>query len=98
MKITLNEKDKEVIKIISKWVIKCADNYITGVGCGAVGMLIFGGGSKKAYQLGFALLAAHLVISVPDDYKQMQNDTDKICNWVFDKLENSNQKVIEFEK
>ena len=61
-------------------------------------MLIFGGNSEKAYHLGLTLLAAHLVISMSGDYKQMQNDADKISNWIINKLENSNQKVIESEK
>lgn len=98
MKIKLNEEDKEVIKIISKWIIKCTGCYITGVGCGGVGMLIFGGDSKKAYHLGLTLLAAYFVINTPGNYKQMKNDADKISNWIFNKLETPDKKVVEFEK
>ena len=98
MKIKLNEKDKRVIKDGAVFAVGGIDSFITGAGCGVVGIAAFGL-SKKA--VGFASALA-LVISIfranGDYYDTLICDTGNACDWVFNKLEKSNQKVVEFEK
>lgn len=46
MKIKLNEEDKRVIKKGTGLAVAVMDSMITGAGCGAVGMMLFGVNKK----------------------------------------------------
>lgn len=98
MKIELNEKDKKVIKGSTVFAVSTIDSIITGAGCGAVGMLTFGV-NKKGLGFGAVLVIANAMLRANGEYYDtLQRNTDRACDWIFNKLENSDQKVIEFEK
>ena len=97
MKIKLNEKDKETIKCITECAVLCTDAVITGLGCGTIALR-----NKKyglALALALALAAATSIYRSKSEYWiGLLCDTDNACDWIFNKLEKSNQKVVEFEK
>lgn len=98
MKIRLNEKDKEVIKGSTVFAVSTIDSIITGAGCNAVGMLTFGV-NKKGLGFGAVLVIANAMLRANGEYYYvLKRNTDRACDWIFNKLENSNQKVVEFEK
>ena len=98
MKIRLNEKDKSNIENIAEYAVAGIDLFITGVGCGVTGAIACGI-NKKAMCLGAVLAAAIYTFRIKGDYYDtLLCDTDNACDWIFNKLEKSNQKVIEFEK
>lgn len=98
MKIKLNEKDKVIIKQITAYVVMGIDSIITGAGCGAAGLVVCGT-NKKAMRFGLAaLIAIQAFRQNGDYYNTLVCDSFEACDWIFNKLENSNQKVIEFEK
>ena len=100
MKIKLNEKDKETIKCITEGAVLCTDAVITGAGCGTIGAIALR--NKKcglALALALALAGATSIYRIKSEYWiGLLCDTDNACDWIFNKLENSNQKVVEFEK
>ena len=98
MKIKLNEEDKRVIKKGTGLAVAVMDSIITGAGCGAVGMMLFGV-NKKGIGFATVLTIAASALRANGEYATtVLCNTDCACNWIFNKLENSNQKVIEFEK
>ena len=98
MKIKLNEKDKETIKIVAASLVKGADYVITDIGCACVGVMVFNE-QRKANCLGMTLALVCTAFKASDDYRNRVNGTvNSACDWIFNKLEKSNQKVIEFEK
>ena len=98
MKIKLNEKDKETIKNVTASLVKVADYFITDIGCLCIGGMVFNE-QRKANCLGIQLALVCTAFKASDDYRNRVNGTvNSACNWIFNKLENSNQKVIEFEK
>ena len=98
MKIKLNEKDKELISNVTSSLVKGADYVITDIGCLCIGSMIFKE-QTKAICFSLPLAIGYTAFRTSDDYRNRVNGTvNKACNWVFNKLENSDQKVIEFEK
>ena len=98
MKIKLNEEDKNVIKGGTVFAVSIIDLIITGAGCGAVGMLTFGV-NKKGVGFGAVLVIANAMLRVNDEYHDvLKHNTERACNWIFNKLEESNQEAIKFEK
>lgn len=98
MKIKLNEKDKETIKVITESIVLCTDSIITGLGCGTFGAIALRN-KKYALALALALAAATSIYRIKSEYwVGLLCDTDNACDWLFNKLEKSNQKAIEFEK
>lgn len=94
----LNEKSKGIIKSITKGLVKGADYAITDIGCIGVGGLIFDE-YKKSALFGAALMVVCGALKASDSYdKILESNVNSICDCVFNKLENSNQKVVEFEK
>ena len=98
MKIKLNEKDKKVIKGGTVFAVSTIDSIITGAGCSAIGMLTFGV-NKKGVGFGAVLVIANAMLRANGEYYDvLRHNTDRACNWIFNKLENSDKKVVEFEK
>ena len=98
MKIKLNEKDKETIKYITECAVLGTDAVITGLGCNTIGAIALRN-KKYGLALALALAAATSIYRIKSEYWiGLLCDTDNACDWVFNKLEKSNQKGIEFEK
>lgn len=98
MKIKLNEKDKEVIKGGTVFAVSTIDSIITGAGCSAVGMLTFGV-NKKGLGFGAVLVIANAMLRANGEYYDvLKHNTERTCNWIFNKLEESDQEAIKFEK
>ena len=54
---------------------------------------------QKGIGFGAVLVIANAMLRANGEYYDtLQRNTDRACDWIFNKLENSDQKVIEFEK
>ena len=98
MKIKLNEKDKIVIKTGVEFLVPIIDGTTTALGIMAIKQLFFR--TKVSKIIGCsALYLINLAPRMTDEYAEaISVISEKSCNWIFNKLEKSNQKVVEFEK
>ena len=102
MKIRLNEFDKIDTTFRVACSLTAIDILIEGLGTIALIELLSKTKIKAKTGCYIGLCALHLIdtaAKMSDEYTDaIWNVSEKSCNWVFNKLENSNQKVIEFEK
>ena len=98
MKIKLNEKDKIVIKTGVECLVPIIDGTTTVLGIIAIKELFFR--TKVSKIIGCsALYLINLAPRMTDEYAEaISVISEKSCNWIFNKLENSDKKVVEFEK
>lgn len=98
MKIKLNEEDKIGIKTGVECLLPIIDGMMTGLGIMTAKDLLFR--TKVGKVIGCSTL--YLITMSPkmtDEYaRAIMKVAETSCDWIFNKLENSNQKVIEFEK
>ena len=102
MKIKLNEFDKINTTFRVACSLTAIDMLMEGLGTIALIKLLSKTKIKAKTGCYIGLCALHLIdtaAKMSDEYTDAVWDiSEKSCNWVFNKLENSNQKVIEFEK
>ena len=100
MEIKLNEKDK----IDTTFGVACSltviDMLATELGMLATMHFLCKAKAKKGAFIGWgALYLIAAAAKLPEEYSDaIWNISEKSCNWIFNKLEKSNQKVVEFEK
>ena len=98
MKIKLNEKDKIVIENGVECLLPIIDGTTTVLGIMAIKELFFR--TKVSKIIGCsALYLINLAPRMTDEYAEaISVISEKSCNWICNKLENSDKKVVEFEK
>lgn len=100
MKIKLNESNKIDITFGVACSLTAIDMLATELGMLVTMNLLCKAKAKTGAFIGWsALYLIATAAKLPEEYSEaIWNISEKSCNWVFNKLEKSNQKVIEFEK
>ena len=102
MKIKLNEIDKIDTTFRVACSLTAIDMLLEGLGMLAIIELLSKTKIKAKTGCYIGFCALHLIdtaAKMSDEYTDaIWNISEKSCNWIFNKLEKSNQKVIEFEK
>ena len=100
MKIKLNKKDKIDIIFGVACSLTTIDILATELGMLTTMPLLSKTKAKTGAFIGWsALYLIAAAVKLPNEYSDaIWNISEKSCDWVFNKLEKSNQKVIEFEK